>query len=182
MNKNQFDSLFSTTGVTNVVQKPEELWILVQAIQEISAKRMLEIGTANGGTLKFFEQVAGPEGRIITVDSGGKKLDTLPVDFSNPLCDIQLITGFSQAPETVEQVKQAVGDEPLDFLFIDGSHEYEDVKADFDNYHGLVRPGGVIGFHDVNHPPVKRLWDEINIPCRSKDHHNHGLGTGIIKL
>jgi len=143
---------------------------------------MLEIGTANGGTLKFFEQVAGSGGRIITVDSAGRSFESVPVDFSNPLCDIQFIQGFSQAPETIEKVMQAVGDEPLDFLFIDGSHEYEVVKADFDNYHGLVRPGGIIGFHDVNCPTVKRAWNEINIPHQSKVHHDLGLGTGIIKL
>lgn len=181
MDKHQFDELFNPMG-GNIVQRSEELWILVQAIQEISAKRILEIGTANGGTLKFFEQVVGPEGKIVTVDSGKASIEGLPVDFSNPLCDIQLVTGFSQAPETIEKVKLALGDEPIDFLFIDGGHDYEVVKADFDNYHGLVRPGGIIGFHDVNHPPVKKLWNEINIPHKSKEHHNHGLGTGIIKL
>ena len=181
MNKQQFDALFDPMD-SKIVQRSAELWIMVQAIQAISVKRVLEIGTANGGTLKFWEQVAGSEGKIVSVDSGAKTLATLPVDFSNTACDIQLVAGFSQAPETIEKVKQALGDQLVDFLYIDGSHEYEDVKADFDNYHSLVRPGGIIGFHDVNHPPVQKLWNEINIPHKSKVHHDLGLGTGIIKL
>lgn len=38
---------------------------------------------------------------------------------------------------------------PIDFLFIDGSHQYEDVIADFDNFFGHVVPGGLVGMHDV---------------------------------
>jgi len=181
MDKQQFDELWNSFDQNNIVQIQAELWILIEAIQGISAKRILEIGTANGGTLKFFEHAAGPGGKIVSVDSA-KTLASLPVDFSDPLCDIQVITGNSQISETVEKVKQALGDEPVDFLFIDADHSYEGVKADFENYHGLVRPGGIIGFHDVNHPPVRQLWDEINISHQSKIHHNHGLGTGIIKL
>jgi predicted O-methyltransferase YrrM len=185
MNRSQFDQLFNSIGSTNLIQRSEELWILVQAIQSISAKRILEIGTANGGTLKFFEQVAGPGGRIVTVDSGRDSIEELPVDFSAPLCDIQVVTGFSQASETIEKVIQALGNEPIDFLFIDGGHEYEAVKADFDNYHGLVRSGGIIGFHDVNYDKegndhVWKLWHEIDL--LNKEYHNHGLGMGIIRV
>lgn len=183
MNEQQFNELFELLGSGNVVQKPKELWILIQAIQAISVKRILEIGTANGGTLKFFEQAAGLGGKIVTVDAArGDVVENLPVDFSNPLCDLQLIGGYSQASETIEKVKTALGEGPIDFLYIDGDHKYESVKADFDNYHGLVRPGGIIGFHDINHPPVKQLWDEIDIPHQSKVYHNYGLGTGILHL
>lgn len=182
MDKQQFDTLFNSVGSKNVIQKSQELWILVQAIQELPAKRILEVGTANGGTLKFFEQVAAPEGLVVSIDSAQHTLASLPVDFSNPLCDIRLVTGNSQIPETVEQVKSILGNEPVDFLYIDADHSYEGVKKDFENYHPFVRSGGIIGFHDVNYPPVKRLWDEINIPHKSKVHHNYGLGTGIIHL
>jgi len=181
MNKQQFDELFESLGIRTIIQMSAEFWILIQAIQEISAKRILEIGTANGGTLKFFEHVAAPDGKVVSVDFS-RTLAALPIDFSAPLCDIQVVTGDSQIPETVEKVRHALGDEPIDFLFIDADHSYEGVKKDFENYHGLVRPGGIIGFHDVNHPPVRQLWDEITIPHQSKVHHNYGMGLGIIKL
>ena len=37
----------------------------------------------------------------------------------------------------------------MDFLFIDGDHSYEGVKRDFADYAPLVRPGGLIAFHDI---------------------------------
>jgi GT2 family glycosyltransferase len=38
---------------------------------------------------------------------------------------------------------------PADFIFIDGSHEYEDVVSDFETYFPWLKPGGLIAFHDV---------------------------------
>lgn len=39
-------------------------------------------------------------------------------------------------------------DKPIRFLFIDGSHEYEDVKLDFLMWEPYVVKGGIIAFHD----------------------------------
>lgn len=40
--------------------------------------------------------------------------------------------------------------EPLDFLFIDGNHEYDAVKRDVLDWTPLVKPGGYVAFHDVS--------------------------------
>lgn len=39
---------------------------------------------------------------------------------------------------------------PSDLIFLDGSHEYEDVKWECDNYSKLLKPGGVLSGHDWN--------------------------------
>jgi hypothetical protein len=39
-------------------------------------------------------------------------------------------------------------DEILDFVYIDGCHDYQYVRNDIANYYPLVREGGVIGGHD----------------------------------
>ena len=50
---------------------------------------------------------------------------------------------------------------------IDGDHAYAGVKGDFDCYADLVRPGGLIAFHDIRPnlqiPAIQvfRLWDEL---------------------
>jgi len=55
----------------------------------------------------------------------------------------------------------------LDFFFIDEDHTYDRVKQDFEMYSKLVRPGGIIGFHDIFPGPpetvggVPRFWDEV---------------------
>lgn len=38
----------------------------------------------------------------------------------------------------------------IDFLFIDGSHKYEDVKKDFEDWAKFLIKGGYILFHDSN--------------------------------
>lgn len=51
---------------------------------------------------------------------------------------------------------------PINFLFIDGSHEYGEVLADFNNFYPHVVPGGLVGLHDVEegHPDVVKVWNQ----------------------
>jgi len=65
--------------------------------------------------------------------------------------------------EAVEKFK----DESLDFVFIDASHEYEDVRDDIIAWYPKVKPGGIIAGHDYYHdeydwfPGVKRAVNEL---------------------
>ena len=64
-----------------------------------------------------------------------------------PLIDlgvVKLIKGHSQ--DAVKNYE----DESIDFCFIDGSHEYEDVKADILAYLPKVKKGGILSGHDYD--------------------------------
>lgn len=52
---------------------------------------------------------------------------------------------------------------PIDILFIDGSHEYKDVKADFEAFYPHVKKNGIIAFHDIKGKweGVIRFWGEV---------------------
>lgn len=54
-----------------------------------------------------------------------------------------------------------IWEKPIDLLFIDGSHEYKDVKADFNAWKKHVK--GVIAFHDyTDHwPGVQKFVNEL---------------------
>ena len=43
-------------------------------------------------------------------------------------------------------------DEPVELIFIDGSHEYEIVKLDFELWFPKLINGGIMAFHDTNIP------------------------------
>lgn len=52
-------------------------------------------------------------------------------------------------------------EKPIDLLFIDGSHVYEDVKKDFLLFYPWVKRGGIIALHDVTPktPGVYKVWN-----------------------
>jgi predicted O-methyltransferase YrrM len=66
----------------------------------------------------------------------------------------------------------------IDILHIDGDHDYQSVKRDFETWLPKVRSGGVIIMHDTESFPngVGRFFNEI--PFRKfKLTHSHGLGV-----
>ena len=60
---------------------------------------------------------------------------------------------------------EAVGDIPdnLDFIYIDGNHDYEFIKDDIRLYYDKVRSGGVFGGHDFSpdYPGVIQAVEEL---------------------
>jgi len=64
--------------------------------------------------------------------------------------------------------------EPLDILYIDGGHTYDQVKADFDLHYDNVKPGGIIFFHD----PV--IWpDDVGRFLEEKAIFTMPIGVGL---
>lgn len=63
---------------------------------------------------------------------------------------------------------------PVGLVFVDGNHEYEYVKKDFDLWYPKLVSGGIIAFHDNNWPGPKKLIDEISsnpdLLIKSKNH------------
>jgi predicted O-methyltransferase YrrM len=63
---------------------------------------------------------------------------------------------------TSEVASKLFSDDTFDFLFIDGSHEYEDVKADLGFWYPKLKGGGIIAGDDYDpaHPGVIQAVDE----------------------
>lgn len=63
--------------------------------------------------------------------------------------------------ESVEASK-LYKDESLDFVFIDGAHDYDNVKNDVNAWYPKVKNGGIIAGHDYTIPsPVQQAVDEF---------------------
>lgn len=61
--------------------------------------------------------------------------------------------------------KEAISQvEPADVVFLDGSHDYEDVIWECENYSKIVKPGGVLSGHDYNiFEGVNKAVDEFSL-------------------
>jgi predicted O-methyltransferase YrrM len=138
-------------------QVRREIRGLLRLLEPRRCRRMLEIGTQHGGSLFLLAHVADPEALLVSVDlphgefGGGYPRWRAPLyrRFGQAGQRIELIRGDSHADETRARVAGVLGGELLDFLFIDGDHTYDGVKHDFELYRDLVRPGGIVAFHDI---------------------------------
>jgi predicted O-methyltransferase YrrM len=135
-------------------QFPFEIEALAMIYQKTARRKVLEIGSQNGGTLRYWLSYANDDTQIIAVDPDPG------FTFSDPR--LTVFPSRSDDPGTLAAI-QAIA--PFDFIFIDGDHSYNGARYDWDTYGPLVGPGGVIAFHDIitNRPDcqVRYLWEEI---------------------
>jgi predicted O-methyltransferase YrrM len=164
-------------------QLRREIQTLLSVLSEKNIRVMLEIGTANGGTLYLFTRMINSNAKIISLDLPGGDFGSGYESFKIPFFtnfaqknqQIFLVRADSHSPSSLSTVKSILKEQKLDFLFIDGDHTYEGVKMDFQMYSPLVRKGGLIAFHDIcKHPPsmgceVHKFWNEIKYACTHQE-------------
>jgi len=158
------------------------LGIVQEHVAEIDPKKTyLEIGSRHGGSLRVFGRMMDPGAKLIAVDrpspppkgNQGERL----VAMAEELCeadgyDADVILASSFDPATVEQVQTILGGRPVDVLLIDGDHSIHGVACDAYHYAPLVRPGGLVIFHDCgecendgmarrHRPSVNAVWRDL---------------------
>lgn len=175
---NDLDILISYTFkyyFISPTQINEEIKALLAILKNKKLENILEIGTASGGTLFLFSQIADGSAKIISIDlpggkfGGGYSFWRIPIyqAFKKENQKLYLLRKDSHNQETLKEAKKILNNNQLDFLFIDGDHTYEGVKKDFEMYGSLVRKGGIIAFHDINPGfeydgvMVPKFWQEI---------------------
>ncbi|HHE65658.1 MAG TPA: hypothetical protein ENL09_06510 [Bacteroidetes bacterium] len=101
-------------GLIRPWQIREEILELLKILSKRKPKVVLEIGTANGGTLFLFSRAASEDATLISVDLPGGKFGggypewkiVLYKAFALPEQEIHLIRADSHNPETLEVVKE----------------------------------------------------------------------------
>jgi len=189
---------FNSTFISPI-QIREEIKNLLLILDKAKPKVILEIGTAGGGTLFLFSNIAHEEAILISVDLYQAIEKRILFRYiGKEKQKIFLIQGDSHSIETLRKIEGILRDDKVDFLFIDGDHSYEGVKKDFEMYSPLVRKGGIIAFHDIIPDyytkygiktsswagEVYKFWDEVKEKYEHleivKDKNQDGFGIGII--
>ncbi|HXA13920.1 MAG TPA: class I SAM-dependent methyltransferase [Opitutaceae bacterium] len=177
-----------------------EIGSLLQLATERRVKRVLEIGTAQGGTTFLLSRAIPSTEWMLTIDLLPRHSSVLRF-LNAPKCTFHALGGSSIDPRILSRVAARLGSEKVDLLFIDGDHSYEGVKADFQLYCPWVRPGGLVVFHDIvpaaetGAPTaghrwvggVPRFWNEIKPQgARSWEFVGSwtqgGFGIGVIEI
>jgi predicted O-methyltransferase YrrM len=146
----------------------EGRWLFENARSIPRGGNIVEIGSFKGRSTCCLAGGCQSRGRVFAIDSfdGGPNLpraDSL-ADFRRNLSRC----GLSAHVEPVVGLSFDIAkswNQPIHLLFIDGSHNYEDVLADFEQFFPNVVPGGKVALHDVNSgdwPGVRRAWMQIN--------------------
>jgi len=184
----------------SLVQKRDEIVSFTEIVSKLQPKVICDIGSSGGGTIRLFSHYADLNARIISIDIANTEIRQK--SYPNLMQESQTLTminASSYAPQTVDKVREWLGYDQIDLIFIDGDHEYEGVKKDFENYSPLVRKGGVIGFHDIVEDyktrygketsswvgEVPRYWKEIKNKFSKteqliEDPDQDGFGIGVI--
>ena len=168
-------------------QKKYEILMLQELLKNKKIERIVEIGSWKGQTALLFAMMVSKHenGVVYCCDLGfgsyygvhyGLEVGTGIVreygkfyEASPYAKHIKELAGNTHDPAYIERVHNEVGLGTIDFMFIDGDHSYEGVKADFYNFFPLVKSGGYIAFHDVRDTPdhisrgcdVAPFWREI---------------------
>ncbi len=165
-------------------QRRAELVAAASVIGYEPASRVLEIGQAFGGTLYLWGQLATDDAQICGIDIDHSQLSER--FRTNPAQRLLLCEGDSRDGRIFGSVADFL-DGDLDFLFLDGAHDEETVRSDFETYGPLVREGGWVGFHDIaSTDGVRAVWDEV---CQAHPERVeiiieplHRMGIGLLKV
>jgi len=174
-----------------IQQDNEEIGLLIGFLESLNYRLCeggpsLEIGVRHGGFSFIMARLFHLRPMMVDIKNYVIKFHEL---FDNHNIRFTFIHGDSTKKETVDEVKTRLGGEPIELLMIDGYHTYEAAKSDFDNYSPLVKPGGIILFHDILDPGPKKAFNEARMNHLSLEivsartnhrHHIQGLGFGIL--
>jgi predicted O-methyltransferase YrrM len=139
---------------------------LVDLVSRLTRKDvMVEIGCYTGESTCVFAQHFG---RVITIDPHMSDYDEKDVAAKSDMIEVN--KAFKERTSKYNNIVHVrkLSDfafmdikEPIDFVYIDGMHTYEQVFKDITNYLPLIREGGAIGGHDY-HPAWPGIMKAVN--------------------
>ena len=113
-------------------------------LRELQPERIFEIGFFQGGMPLFLADMVAPE-KIVGIDWNPPTEALQRIILDAQLSDT--IKLYGEVPQSdTKQISRILvaefGDQPLDLIIDDASHEYENSKVCFEQCFGYLRPGG----------------------------------------
>ena len=150
--------LAALAGTGNGISRAEAR-LLMETVDELDARRTLEVGLANGvSAVAICEALDGREGaRHVAIDPyqtegfEGLGMRNLERAGHGALVELYEEPSYRALPRL-----EAAGTR-LDLAFIDGWHTFDFALVDFFYIDRMLRVGGVVAFDDADWPSVRRV-------------------------
>lgn len=172
MNLEFFDTLMKQPASQQVGEWRTFLEICDKYLKEHNIKNpvVVELGVWLNRQKIFYEKLLNAEHIGIDIDTERSIPD---------------IVGNTHDPSTLATLKEKLRGRPINILFIDAAHSYEDAEQDFGMYGPLCN--GIIAFHDIEmsrfggrrKARVWRYWDELKRQAGRKEEYKNFLFISI---
>jgi hypothetical protein len=157
-----------------------EAWVL--SVLARDATEMFEFGTCTGRTTYLWARNSPPGARVTTLTLAPGQEDRYSVEPGDrglesrvALKEIHAGPFLYQGTDVEEKVTQLYGDSKAfdetpyrgrcDLIFVDGSHAASYVRSDTDKALRMLRPGGLLLWHDYS-PHVPGVFATLNALAR----------------
>jgi predicted O-methyltransferase YrrM len=180
-----------------------ETLVLGGIVKYEKAKRIFEIGTSHGLTSYNLARNLPDDGVLFTLDLPPKEDvgGDIQTHFKVTNSDAKMIFSDRKTrrfcgTHIENRIQQLYGDsamfdyspyeKSIDIVFVDGSHAYDYVKSDTMNALRIVKPGGLIIWHDYNDgyfwPDVHKYLKEFAVEQRQPVKRVAGTMHAILRL
>jgi predicted O-methyltransferase YrrM len=145
--------------------EPEALVAIVRHAARGRPRSMVEFGCQNGRTARLIlnnvpmDRYLGidvPPNSKLTMEWQEREIPTIAGEYAFPRSEFKLLlAGNGTKNLTASDIGQ------FDVVFIDGDHSYEGVEADTRLAFDVVRPGGLVIWHDFHGDPAVHVVEYL---------------------
>jgi predicted O-methyltransferase YrrM len=180
-------------GGIHLQQYPPEFADLLEFLFKIDEqnplKNYLEVGSAAGGTAHALNHFLRFD-KLTLVDNNEHPKHKLRKETLKGIERTEII-GNSQIKKIFDKVSKL--NLTYDLAMLDADHSYEGIRKDFELYSPLVKPGGLVIFHDIADDErlhlqgcfVDVFWKDLKTKSLGDYHEfggNPGPGIGVLVL
>lgn len=145
----------------------DELLALLAVQRFTRATRVVEVGTFDGNTTLNLAVNAGAEGLVVTLDLPPEGAAT--TDYAGTGKPAAFARRQYVGHPAESRIRQVYGDSAVldwstfgttfDLAFLDGDHSSRYVRSDTRKALGVLRPGGLVAWHDYEYRSVSEVLD-----------------------
>ncbi|MCT7987728.1 cephalosporin hydroxylase family protein [Laspinema olomoucense] len=141
----KYPYIFSWLG-RPIIQLPEDMIRIQEAIYRVQPDVIIETGVAHGGSLIYYASLckAIAQGRVIGIDLEIRPQNRKAIEAHELFPYITLVEGSSIEPELVREVKSMVKPGETVMVILDSCHTKAHVLAELEAYADLVTPGSYL--------------------------------------